>query len=259
MIVPETKNCYERRYQALLSSSAENSTDNELSEHDDPKVGWRSTWTERWDSVKHHTAFIRTNANTFCIVLAFLIASAGKQTLRLMIQYVSKRFSWSIARASLLTTLKGIITLVALLLFLPRLSVFLSRHMSPLTKVFRISQGSAWLLALGTTLMAVASNPAIFIPGVCIFALGCGFYAAIRSLATGLVTPNQVGVLNTTLALAQSTKMIIAGPISASAFRRGIELGGFWLGLPCRVCAGLFIASSFLTSGIRISQEEEGS
>ncbi|KAF8857305.1 hypothetical protein BDZ45DRAFT_705265 [Acephala macrosclerotiorum] len=155
-------------------------------------------------------------------VLAFLIASVGNQT-QLIIQYASRRFSWSVGKASLLKALKGIVALVNLLLFLLWLSINLSRHMSPMAKDFQISQSSAWVLALCTTLMAIAPRLAVSIPGVCIFALG----------------------------------MMVAGPILVSAIRRGIQLDGLWLGLPYMACASLVIGSSLLTSGIRLSEGEE--
>lgn len=65
----------------------------------------------------------------------FLLANISNQALQLIIPYASKRFSWCIARASLLITLKGIINPVTLLPILPRLPVWLSRH---------VTQESVW-------------------------------------------------------------------------------------------------------------------
>ena len=69
-----------------------------------------------------------------CIIGAFFLANIGRQALQLIIQYASKRFSWSFARASLLTTLKGIINLMVLLVLLFRISLLPSKHMSAAKK-----------------------------------------------------------------------------------------------------------------------------
>jgi hypothetical protein len=206
----------------------------------------RTTHMEGWD------------LNMAFIVFTFLLASISKQALQLIIPYASKRFSWSIARASFLITLKGVINLVTLLLILPRLSTWLSRQMSwsPVLKDLRIVQGSAWILTSGTIPMAFAAIPELFISGLCLFALGWGFYSALRSLATALVSPSQVGVLSTGIGLAQSLGSLVAGPILAAAFRHGLRQGGIGMGLPYMVAAALFFMASCLTCMIRIAGEK---
>ncbi|KAJ5157218.1 uncharacterized protein N7482_008318 [Penicillium canariense] len=197
----------------------------------------RTTHMEGWD------------LNMAFIVFAFLLAGISKQAFQLIIPYASKRFSWSIARASFLITLKGVINLVILLLILPRLSTWLSRQMSwsPVLKDLRVVQGSAWILTSGTVLMAFATIPELFISGLCLFALGWGFYSALRSLATALVSPSQVGVLNTGIGFAQSLGSLVAGPILAAAFGSGLRQGGISMGLPYMVAAALFFMASCVT------------
>ncbi|KAJ5965379.1 major facilitator superfamily domain-containing protein [Penicillium waksmanii] len=214
--------------------------------------------TEYWEYVR--TTHIKGwDFNMGLIVLIFLLASISRQALQLIIPYASKRFSWSIARASFLITLKGIINLVTLLLVLPWLSVWLSRQMSwsPAIKDLRIVQGSAWLLTFGTLLMAFAAIPELFITGLSLFALGWGFYSALRSLTTALVSPSQVGVLNAGIGLAQSLGSLIAGPIQAAAFGRGLRQGGVALGLPYMAAGALLFMASCLTCVIRIAGEKQ--
>lgn len=210
--------------------------------------------TEYWEHVRN-THMKDWDFNMVFVVLTFLLASIGKQALQLIIPYASKRFSWSIARASFLITLKGVINLITLLLILPRLSIWLSRQMSwsPGVKDLRIVQGSAWILTSGITLMAFAAIPELFISGLCLFALGWGFYSALRSLATALVSPSQVGVLNSGIGLAQSLGSLVAGPILAAAFGHGLRQGGMGMGLPYMVAATLLFMASCLTCVIRIA------
>ena len=190
------------------------------------------------------------NRNILAITAAFFSATAGQQALKLILQYASKRFSWSMGEASLILSLKGIINLVLLLLILPALSGQLQRRLSPARKDLLIAQGSAALLVLGFTIMGLASHPALFTIGVSVLALGWGFYAAFRSLASALVSKTQIGLLNTTIGLVQGVGGLVAGPTLAGAFNYGMTLGGSWIGLPYFVAAGLFAAAGLGVCGV---------
>jgi hypothetical protein len=244
--------------ESLLDDSDESEVDiNEPAYHKFGYLRVRDTVKEYWIHVQimHMKGW---DFNMAFVVLTFLLASIGKQAFQLIIPYASKRFSWSIARASFLITLKGTVNLITLLLILPRLSTWLSRQMSwsPEVKDLRIVQGSAWILTLGMTLMAFAALPELLISGLCLFALGWGFYSALRSLATALVSPSQVGVLNSGIGLAQSLGSLVAGPILAAAFGHGLRQGGMGMGFPYMVAATLLFVASCLTCVIRIAGEK---
>ncbi|KAL4942933.1 hypothetical protein BDV06DRAFT_211436 [Aspergillus oleicola] len=216
--------------------------------------GWMETLKRYLNDVRRIN-WKNINFNMVYIVSTFLLASIGRQALQLVIPYASKRFSWSISRSSFLLTLKGIINLVTLLLILPQLSAWLSKHTRVPSTVrdLRIVQCSAWLLTIGTTIMSLAGKPPLFIVGVCFLALGWGFYSALRSLATALVLPSQVGVLSSGIGLAQSLGSLVAGPILAAAYRHGLRLDGLGMGLPYMVAGLLFLLASCLTCWVRLS------
>lgn len=243
--------------EGLLNDRDEVEGEDDLSES--PKLGYhmKQTMIECWEHIQT-THMKGWNLNMVFIVLTFLLASISKQALQLIIPYASKRFSWSIPRASFLVTLKGVINLIILLLILPRLSTWLSRQMSwsPAVKDLRVVQGSAWILTSGLALMAFAAIPELFVSGLCLFALGWGFYSALRSLATALVSPSQVGVLNTGIGLAQSLGSLVAGPILAAAFGLGLRQGGVAMGLPYMVAGALLFMASCMTCVIRVAGEK---
>ncbi|KAJ5160144.1 uncharacterized protein N7482_007148 [Penicillium canariense] len=224
--------------------------------HDTTCMRWKNAMQQHWNDIqKGYT--VSWNANLFYTVCAFLLASIGRQALQLMVQYASNRFSWSIARASSLITLKGIINLVLLLIILPWLSDYLNKRLllSPAAKDLRIVQGSVWILTVGSTIMAVSTNPVAFIVGIILLACGWGFYSALRSLAMELASPSQVGIVNTAIGFAQSTGSMASGPILAAAFRRGMQEDGFLVGLPYIFAAGLFFLSGCFTSCVRIPKK----
>lgn len=190
------------------------------------------------------------NKNVLAITMAFFSATAGQNSLKLILQYASKRFSWSMGEASLLLSLKGLINLVLLLFILPGISGQLQKRLAPAEKDLLIAQGSSALLVLGFTIMALASHPNVFSIGVSILALGGGFYAALRSLASALVPETQVGLLNTTIGFVQGVGGVVAGPALAGAFNYGMQFGGSWIGLPYFVAAGLFAGAGLGICGV---------
>jgi len=100
---------------------------------------WRHVrwWKKQWESLRHGSLM---RIDVLCVLGSFLMASVGRQALQLIVQYASKRFSWSIAGASLVINFKALVNLVALALLLPWLSSVLSRRMPAATMVLSAGQ-----------------------------------------------------------------------------------------------------------------------
>ncbi|KAL4882183.1 major facilitator superfamily domain-containing protein [Aspergillus karnatakaensis] len=205
-----------------------------------------------WTQLLRIRDLIWKDRNILAICCAFFVGNVGSQALLLMIQYVSKRFGWSMAEAGILISLKGIITLVLLLVILPLTSTYLSRRMSPPSRDLLITRFSAVLLVLGCMTMALAPTAGFFIVGLSILALGSGFIATLRGVASALVSEEHVGLLNTSIALVQGAGGVVAGPALAGAFNLGMKKGGVWIGLPYFVAAGLFAGVGIVTGGVRV-------
>jgi len=73
--------------------------------------------------------------------------------------------------------------------------------------------------------------------------LGGGFAALVRSLLTSLVEPHHVGTLYNMIAVTEMVGFLFAGPLLSLSFRKGLELGGMWIGLPFLVCRDFFCPS----------------
>ncbi|KAL4971127.1 MFS transporter [Aspergillus stella-maris] len=193
--------------------------------------------------------FIWSDRNILSITIAFFTAYAAQQALPFMLQYVSKRFEWSMAKASILKSLKGSINL-ALLLILPTLSRLLSTKFSlpPLKRDLLITRLSALFLSLGFILMGLAPHIVPFIFGLSIMSLGWGYPSTLRSVSTALVHEHQVGLLNSTIALVQGVGGVLCMPMVAAVFRKGIMWGGAWMGMLFLVAGGLFAVSGGVIS-----------
>ncbi|RLL95397.1 hypothetical protein CFD26_101143 [Aspergillus turcosus] len=217
--------------------------------------------------IMHHSRFIFAERNIICISIAFLAATVAVQSLTLTLQYVSKRFSWSMAKvqshppllapadlkqASFLISLKATMNLSALLLILPALSKALDRFLPPIRRDLRIALGSVLTIVAGHVLMALAASPTVFAVGLSVSSLGGGFFPALRSVATALVDEAEIGLLGTTIALTQGIGAIIAGPLMAGTFRFSMTLDGLWLGLPYMTATALVLIACWATLVIRV-------
>ncbi|KAL4935447.1 major facilitator superfamily domain-containing protein [Aspergillus oleicola] len=198
--------------------------------------------------------FIWSDRNILAVTIAFFAANAAQQALPFMLQYVSRRFEWSMGKASILKSLKGTINLILLLIILPSMSRLLTVrfHFSPVKRDLLISRVSAAFQTLGLILMGTVSHPIPFILGLSITSLGWGFPSALRSVATALVSDHQVGLLNTIIALVQGFAGVLGMPGIAAVFRMGINWGSNWMGMLFFVAALLFGLAGGVVGGVKV-------
>lgn len=69
---------------------------------------------------------------------------------------------------------------------------------------------------------------------------GAGYASAMRSFLTSLVSRRSIALLYTTMALFEGTAVLGAAPLLGLTFSAGVELGGFAVGLPFFVSAGVY-------------------
>lgn len=187
------------------------------------------------------TSFI-TQRNIFLALAMFLASSLSRQSTSLLLQYSSTRYGWTIPRASLFLSVRGLVTLAVYLVLMPALSGVLTAttSLSAMQKDRRMAQLSGILSAAGLGMVALAAIPAWYVAGLVISALGAGFIVFARSLATQLVTPAQRSTLYAAVAVVQSVGALVAGPLLADLFRAGLTLGKDKMGLPF-LFAGLLV------------------
>ncbi|OOG01168.1 hypothetical protein ASPCADRAFT_137477 [Aspergillus carbonarius ITEM 5010] len=208
-----------------------------------PAFTWSSIVRFARSQITELKDFVCEYPSSLVVSLAFFMSSYGIVAVSFMLQYVSRRFSWSLAEASLLIAVKGVLNCLALVLILPMVSKLLGRYFAPVKRDHRITLGSACILVSGFGFMSLASHPALFVVGVALVALGWGYYAALRSVSSALVGQSHIGLLNTTMALAQSVGLMVSGPLLAGLFRAGLAWDGIWMGLPWMFGVTLYVAA----------------
>ncbi|PWY81815.1 MFS transporter [Aspergillus heteromorphus CBS 117.55] len=216
---------------------------------------WSNTIRSARAQIHQVTDFFFEYPTAIVISFTFLLSGFGLEALQFMVQYASKRFSWSMAEASLLISIKGGFNLASYLVVLPLASKILEGYLSPVRKDLWVSKASACVMTVGFGFMSLASHPAPFIIGVALTALGWGFYASLRSAGSALVGEGHVGLLNTSIALAQGVGLMVAGPLTAGSLRVGMAWEGVWMGLPWMIGVVLFAAAGLAVASLRVPTE----
>ncbi|KAJ5100024.1 hypothetical protein N7532_007025 [Penicillium argentinense] len=183
---------------------------------------------------KHSIRFIWRDGNVCLLILITGFGVMSRQSTNILMQYASKKFNWSIGKASLLISLRGIFTLANFLVIMPSFNMILGKffNLHGKHRDHRLSQGTALFTMVGFAIMAFAPVPGILIWGLAILSLGLGFLITTRSLVTALVLPSHIGTLYSALAISMSVGILISGPLFAYLFRIGMHLGNAWMGLP---------------------------
>ncbi|KAJ5788834.1 uncharacterized protein N7518_005845 [Penicillium psychrosexuale] len=208
--------------------------DNESEQPQPPRKAALQELTRQVREFAQSTRFIWADSNVCLMIFVMFVTVMSRQCTNLLLQYVSKKFDWSISRASLLISLRGIFSLVTYLVIMPILAFLAAKHLNLRgnRSDHFLSKGSGVLSIIGFAIISIAPTPAILVGGQVILSIGSSFMVTTRSLATSLVQPDHAGTLYSAIAIAQGAGTLLSGPLFANLFRLGMHLGPAWMGLP---------------------------
>ncbi|RAO67780.1 uncharacterized protein BHQ10_003792 [Talaromyces amestolkiae] len=187
--------------------------------------------------------FLWTSPRVLISIIAVFAGSLDESSVYLLIQYVSAKFHWTIGEASYLLSVRGCMTLVTLLIVLPIGSSFLTRflHYDSITKDLSIARFAAISGVLGYLLISIASTTFSLLAGILFISFAVPFAWSVVSVATSFVpSQNQVATLYSAMTVSKSVGGVIAGPVFASLYGVGMQLGLEWSGLPFAVGSLIF-------------------
>jgi hypothetical protein len=147
------------------------------------------------------------------------------------------------------------INLLLLLILLPFISEYLlhSRKLSAPAKDLLLLKISGTLLAIGSFMVSLAWTPGLLVAGLTFLALGSAFQLLARSLAAAVVSTTERGFLFTAIAVVTGIGQFFAGPVLANAFRKGMDIGGWAIGLPFMITGGLYILATLAVFLVRLN------
>lgn len=146
-------------------------------------------------------------------------------------QYISSRFTWSLARAHLITSLHMALTIPVFLFLLPYLSNKVLYSLSLPRRDLQVARFSGLALILGSLGIALSTSSMLLIPSIFIHALGAGFSLVTRSLVTALVKREQTARLYSGIELMQMVGSVLGSLCFTNAFNSGLRMSGIGAGL----------------------------
>jgi len=195
-----------------------------------PKFSWKDTRQSLKEVMK-----IWSDYRLIFVALTYPFQMVCYALGDLVQRYVSDRYHWSLADATLLYSVQAIASAAMLFSLLPIVSAQIDRRfsLSVIQKNVVLLRVSLLVLVIAYAVIGLAPTAAILIIGLLIETLATGLPAAMRALASALVESADTGRVFAVLAVVETLSAMIAFPLSAALFNLGLAKGGgIWLGLP---------------------------
>lgn len=190
------------------------------------------------------------------VLIAFLVYEfATKSSSLSVLQFMSTRLAMPLARANLIISLQPLVSIPILALLLPYISSTLLRHLSLQLKDIYLARMSLVCLAIGELAIGLAQTTGFLIFAIMLQGTGAGYPLILRSLLTSFVTPRETARLYTAMELLQSTVGLAATVFGTNIFPMGLELGGFWEGLPWILSSILLMPPAAALWALRLPQD----
>lgn len=116
---------------------------------------------------------------------------------------------------------------------------------SMFSKDMWLARGCILAMVVGYLGIAAAPSSVILLAFVSISSLAAGYEFILRSLLGQASKGQNVATVYTTMSVLETTGLLTSGPLLAATFRRGLQWGGPWIGLPF-VIASLLVGTGGL-------------
>ncbi|CAI7655258.1 unnamed protein product [Penicillium glandicola] len=185
--------------------------------------------------------FILNRKPVLVLLTAFLVYRLSRGSSWFLTQYISTRYSWTLAQSNFLVSCRPTVSIPLFLFGLPLLkSRFLSPRLSSTEKDLWLARRSIFCLTIGTLGIGLSPTIATMIPSMIIQTSGSGFVFLARSIVTTLVERDETARLFTAIEIIQSLGNVVASLSITTVFQIGLRLGGVWIGLAWMMTSTLF-------------------
>ncbi|EEA19150.1 hypothetical protein TMatcc_010305 [Talaromyces marneffei ATCC 18224] len=205
----------------------------------------KGAFTNWVKSLKRSYSPFQTKA-IWLVTVCYISTMLARDTIDFLVQYASKQFEWSLAKANYLISVKALVSMALYVLILPLLSKALVKKysMSPPIIDLWIARGSSLFGVVGPILLGMASGPVVLVIALVLFAFSLGFPFSIQVYGTSLVEPVEVAPFYSALVVLRIAVTLLTSPLLAMAFKYGLNAGGAASGLIFDIAGGLFFIAA---------------
>lgn len=227
---------------------------------DATKHAWWDIRPLAWDLIRQTRMVTRIiflkNATLGILLFSTVFSTLGKAGDNLKQQYAAKRFGWTMAETSFLNSIKGTVSIILTAAILPAISQVLVAkfRLPPIIKDWWMTIGSLCMVVIGSACLTAAESSGVFIVSLVIQQLGGGYEFAFRSMTSEMVGSSHIAMLFTAHSVFQLVSEAVAGPVLATVFRKGLDVGGKWMALPFFVATILFCVTLIITCSVKLNK-----
>jgi MFS family permease len=210
--------------------------------------------------LKQASAFLLDDWRVPALILPFILHMLVGTIGALLLQYLSKRYGLTFSDATLLMTIRSGVIVLLLFVILPYLSTMIMQkfQLSGPRKDLYLVRVSLVFIVVGWMLVGFSPNIPVVAISLAISALGQGFPLLLRSFLTSLVPAHHIARVYSIVSIVDTAGMMVGSPLLAGLFKRGLALGGVWIGLPFYFTALVGVMFLLLLLVIRLQKCEEG-
>nr|RBQ90591.1 hypothetical protein FVER53263_09940 [Fusarium verticillioides] len=203
-------------------------------------------------NIQHGVHTLGSHKSLLVGLLALVVAKMARPMLELILQYMSVRFGWPLAKTAFLLSIQAAGQILLFAVVLPQVNIWLIRRMKTSSAAnLALARVSILLLAVGSLCMGLAAAVPAFVIAFLGYTLGNGFSSALRSLLTTMVHGDHLSLLFTAIAVFEGISTIGASPLLGLSFSVGLDIGGIAVSLPFFVASILYaLAAALLVSGM---------
>ena len=209
--------------------------------------------------LKHASAFLFDDWRVSALILTWIFHMLMGSIGQLLMQYLSKRYGLTFSNATLLMTIKSGVTVLLLFVILPYLSTLIMQRfrLSAQRKDLYLVRVSLAFVAVGWLLVGLSPNIPTVAISMAIGSLGMGFALLLRSFLTSLVESHHIARVYSVISIVDTLGVIFGSPLLAGLFKRGLALGGAWVGLPFYFTGLVGFVFLLVLLGVRLRKGEE--
>jgi hypothetical protein len=211
---------------------------------------------EVWKHAASTLGFVFRSRNLAVLVGTYFTVDFARESLSLIVRYVSARFDIPLTKASYILSFRATGTLIATTVLLPVLDAVLARRYktSPTRKDMSLARISILLVILGYAILVLSPGIVGIFVGIGFYTLGSGFQVAIKSLLSSLVDKAMLGTVFATLSLMDTVGALFAGPIDALVMKWALRMEGVWKSLPFMFALGLCSISACALMSVSVDR-----
>ena len=206
-------------------------------------------------SIRDATAFLTNDWRVPAIITTFACHFVVAAANPFLVQYISRRYEVTLSTSTLVLTVYNSVKVALLFGLLPLLSEAIMRclHLSDQQKDLYLSRASQLFVVAGFLLVALSPNIPTVAISLGIASLGQGSTLLARSFLTSLLPAHNIARAYSIIAICETLGFMAGGPLLAASFKKGMSLGGLWIGLPWYIISGLglVVAILYLCVGLR--------